>query len=49
MDEQPRTRIRLWLTVDVPLIIIGLILVSVGVWLGFTEIQPFNLLAKGPQ
>jgi hypothetical protein len=47
MDKQP-SRIPFWLTIDVTLVVIGLVLVSVGVWLGFTEIQPFNLVAKGP-
>ena len=47
MDKQP-SRIPFSLTIDVTLIVIGLVLVSVGIWLGFTEIQPFNLVAKGP-
>ena len=47
MDKQP-SRIPFSLTIDVTLIVVDVILVSVGVWLGFTELQPFNLVAKGP-
>jgi hypothetical protein len=48
MDEQPPTRIPLRLTLDVLLIVAGLVLVSLGAWLGFMDIPPLNLLAKGP-
>jgi hypothetical protein len=47
MDQQPKTKIPLWLTTDILLIVVGLILVSLGAWWihGF---QPLNLVAKGP-
>jgi hypothetical protein len=48
MDQQPKTKIPLWLTTDILLIVVGLILVSLGAWLGFMEFQPLNLVAKRP-
>jgi len=42
IDKQP-SRIPFSLTIDVTLIVIGLVLVSLGIWLGFAELQPFNL------
>ena len=48
MDEQPPTRIPLRLTLDVLLIVAGLVLVSLVAWLEFMDIPPLKLLAKGP-
>ena len=46
MDKQPQTKIPLWLTVDVTIIVIGVVLVSLGAWLGFSDVQPLHLFAK---
>lgn len=48
MDQQPKTKIPLWLTTDILLIVVGLIVVSLGAWLGLMDMQPLHLLAKGP-
>jgi hypothetical protein len=48
MDEQTPTRKPLWGNLDILLIVGGLLLVSLGAWLGFMDVQPLNLLAKGP-
>ncbi len=48
MDEQPPKQMPLWLTIDVTLIVVGLIVVCLGAWLGFMDLPPLNLLAKGP-
>lgn len=40
MDEQPSTRMPAWLTIDVIIIAIGLVIIGIGVWIGF-EGPPF--------
>ncbi len=48
MDEQHPKQMSFWLTIDVTLIVVVLIVVSLGAWLGFMDLPPLNLLAKGP-
>jgi hypothetical protein len=46
MGEQP-SGIPKWLSVDLTLIAIGIVLATLGVWLGYAEIQPFQILVTG--
>lgn len=44
MDEQS-SGIPKWLSVDLTLIAIGVVLTMLGVWLGYADTQPLHLLA----
>lgn len=46
MDEQ-RSGIPKWLSVDLTLITIGIVLAMLGVWLGYADIQPLHIVATG--
>lgn len=46
MDKRPSS-IPNWLSVDLTLIAIGIVLAVFGVWLGYADIQPFQALATG--
>ena len=35
MDKQPSTRVPAWLTIDVIIIALGLVIIGVGIWIGF--------------
>jgi hypothetical protein len=35
MDEQPSTRVPAWLTIDFIIIALGLVILGVGIWIGF--------------
>ena len=46
MDDQ-QSGIPTWLSFDLALIAGGLILVIIGAYLGYADLQPLNLFAKG--
>ena len=35
MPEQPSTRMPAWLTIDLAVIAISLIIIGIGIWIGF--------------
>jgi hypothetical protein len=47
MDDQ-QSGMPNWLRLDLTIIAVGLVLVLLGVWLGYADIQPLHILAKGP-